>query len=134
MTIEELEAENGRLRAALAKSKDPCPYCSLPAEDMAKCRSGFPGCGRADDMLGCSEFAAMLELHARTEAEGPLKEALTVLARAHTNDDPHLGFHILLGAGPLHQERRAYIEAWRTVRTFLGMSTEPAEGWDGGER
>ena len=128
MTIEQLEAENARLRAALARSKDPCPYCSLPAEEFAKCQSGFPGCARADDMTGCPEFAAMLELYDRQEREKPLKEALTLLARAHTSDDELLGFHILLGAVPLHRERRPYLEAWRTVRDYLGMSTEPAEG------
>lgn len=63
-----LEDENAHIRAALAMSKDPCVYCQLPAEEMAKCRQGFPGCGRADDMAGCPHFAAEMGLHI-TEAE-----------------------------------------------------------------
>jgi uncharacterized protein YukE len=59
--IAELEAENTHLRAALAMSQSPCTYCQLPREEMAKCRSGFPGCARADDMTGCPEFGAALD-------------------------------------------------------------------------
>jgi len=55
------QAENERLRAALANSKDPCIYCSLPADEFAKCKLGFPGCSRADDMAGCPELGARLE-------------------------------------------------------------------------
>lgn len=58
----EATAENMKLRAALANSKDPCAYCSLSKEDWAKCQSGFPGCARADDAMGCPELGAMLEL------------------------------------------------------------------------
>lgn len=43
--------ENDILRALLAWGSDPCIYCGLPAADMGKCQSGFPGCGRADDMM-----------------------------------------------------------------------------------
>lgn len=53
MRIKELRAENERLRAALAHSDQPCAYCSLPADEWNKCVSGFPGCGRADDAMGC---------------------------------------------------------------------------------
>lgn len=35
----------------LAASALPCIYCGLPAADMTKCSHGFPGCGRADDMM-----------------------------------------------------------------------------------
>ena len=56
------ERDNTHLRSALAVSKDPCRYCQLPAEEMAKCRSGFPGCDRADDMMGCPELGASLAL------------------------------------------------------------------------
>lgn len=42
MTNAELIAENTRLRAALAVSKDPCRYCQLPADEIAKCKSGCP--------------------------------------------------------------------------------------------
>lgn len=58
----EARAENTRLRAALAMSDQPCAYCSLPAEEMAKCASGFPGCARADDAMGCPHLGAAIEL------------------------------------------------------------------------
>lgn len=48
--VKDLAAENDRMRALLAYGSDPCVYCGLPKDDMAKCASGFPGCGRADDM------------------------------------------------------------------------------------
>lgn len=84
-----LRDENVRLRAALAVSKDPCLYCQLPADEMAKCKSGFPGCARADDTTGCPEFGsamalAMLEEECKTlrsRIEG-LREALGVIAMA----------------------------------------------------
>ena len=60
--LSEATAENTRLRAALASSKDPCLYCQLPKGEMAKCRSGFPGCARADDLMGCPELGAALEV------------------------------------------------------------------------
>lgn len=43
--------ENSQLRLVLATSNAKCAYCGLPAEEMAKCASGFPGCARGDDML-----------------------------------------------------------------------------------
>ena len=54
-------ASDTRLRAALATSKDPCVYCLLPKEQMAECRAGFPGCSRADDLMGCPELGASLD-------------------------------------------------------------------------
>jgi hypothetical protein len=59
--VAELASENTRLRAALAVSKDPCVYCSLPKAEWEKCAHGFPGCGRADDAVGCPELGAALE-------------------------------------------------------------------------
>lgn len=53
--IERLRAENNKLRYLLAKGSDPCVYCALPAADTGKCRAGFPGCARADDLL-CGEL------------------------------------------------------------------------------
>ena len=49
--IHELEAENTRLRAMLARSDADCAYCGLSKADMSKCSKGFPGCGRADDIV-----------------------------------------------------------------------------------
>lgn len=46
----EYQEENDTLRVLLAKGKGPCVYCQLPAEDIAKCQFGFPGCGRMDDL------------------------------------------------------------------------------------
>jgi hypothetical protein len=55
------EAENTRLRAALAQSDRPCVYCTLPADEWSKCAQGFPGCGRADDAMGCPHLGASIE-------------------------------------------------------------------------
>lgn len=49
--VERLRKENDMLRAKFAMSNEPCLYCNLPANRMNECPSGFPGCGRADDML-----------------------------------------------------------------------------------
>lgn len=45
--------ENHKLRALLAQSNSDCAFCGLPAAEMAKCASGFPGCSRADDITAC---------------------------------------------------------------------------------
>lgn len=47
----QIEKENDFLRKILSKSDADCIYCGLPKKDMAKCVHGFPGCGRADDLL-----------------------------------------------------------------------------------
>lgn len=49
--VAKVERENAAMRQELANSDRPCVYCGLPAEDLAKCAHGFPGCSRADDML-----------------------------------------------------------------------------------
>lgn len=67
-TIEEVEAENTRLRATLAQSPMACAYCLLPADDWEKCRHGFPGCSRSDDAAGCPELGARMELHEMQKA------------------------------------------------------------------
>jgi hypothetical protein len=46
-----LQAENDQLRCLIAKSDMDCIYCGLPKARMAWCASGFPGCGRADDLI-----------------------------------------------------------------------------------
>lgn len=65
--------ENSQLRLVLATSNAKCAYCGLPAEEMAKCASGFPGCARGDDMLSGNtptrqELVAELEA-AKADAE-----------------------------------------------------------------
>lgn len=82
--LAEIEAENTRLRAALANSELPCAYCSLPKDEWNKCESGFPGCARGDDAMGCPELGASMRAEAAeaklaaAEAEAArLRDALT---------------------------------------------------------
>lgn len=77
--IEELETENTRIRAALAQSDQSCVYCSLPRDEWNKCKSGFPGCGRSDDAMGCPELGARLEVEELTRERDELRKALTML-------------------------------------------------------
>ena len=63
-----VQAENVRLRAALAQSDQPCAYCSLPRDEWTKCPVGFPGCARSDDAMGCPELGARLRAE-QLEAE-----------------------------------------------------------------
>lgn len=51
----QLRKENNILRTLAANGNADCPYCGLPAADMAQCKSGFPGCARADDMLAIED-------------------------------------------------------------------------------
>jgi multidrug efflux pump subunit AcrA (membrane-fusion protein) len=76
-----LRAENDRLRAALANSQSPCVYCSLPKEQWAECKSGFPGCGRSDDAMGCPELGASLEADALRAERDRLRDAMQHIAR-----------------------------------------------------
>jgi len=81
--VAELQDENKRLRAALATSPGACVYCQLPRAEWLKCRGGFPGCDRADDVAGCPEFGAMMEL-------GQFQEALkAVLDRIDETRSKH---------------------------------------------
>ena len=73
--VQDLKAENTRLRAALANSQNPCVYCSLPKEQWAACKSGFPGCSRSDDAMGCPELGAMLQLNSANERIAALETA-----------------------------------------------------------
>lgn len=74
--VGELETENTKLRAALANSELPCVYCTLSKEDWSKCKSGFPGCGRADDAMGCPELGSSLRVEAAETAKIELAEHL----------------------------------------------------------
>lgn len=49
--LERLRKENDTLRKFIAESNLDCIYCGLSKADMAKCEHGFPGCGRADDLM-----------------------------------------------------------------------------------
>ena len=48
--LHRLQDENSLLRAMLAWGSDPCIHCSLQSCDMSRCKLGFPGCHRSDDM------------------------------------------------------------------------------------
>jgi hypothetical protein len=76
--LAEANAENTRLRAALANSSGACIYCSLPKDQWVKCRSGFPGCARADDAMGCPELGARMELDDAMERIRRLEEAISL--------------------------------------------------------
>jgi hypothetical protein len=74
----EAEEENNKLRGLLAKGQGDCVYCGLPAEDIAKCKSGFPGCARMDDIVNAPEkendFGTSYPNyppHERNKADGP---------------------------------------------------------------
>lgn len=58
---------------------------------------------------------------------GGLRQALDVLARAHTRDDPVGGFVVEMypRIGVIDIGRQEYIEAWRIVRESLGYATRP---------
>ena len=49
--LSRFKLENDKLRGLLANCDGDCIYCGLPKKDMGKCYLGFPGCGRADDLL-----------------------------------------------------------------------------------
>jgi hypothetical protein len=72
------EAENTRLRAALAQSDRPCVYCTLPADEWSKCAQGFPGCDRADDAMGCPHLGASIERDRLRKALEEAKERLAL--------------------------------------------------------
>lgn len=85
--VPDLLAENTRLRAALAQSKGACVYCSLPAEEWARCQSGFPGCARGDDALGCPELGARMEADGLRARVAELEAALRgMLAHSCVSD------------------------------------------------
>ncbi|MDE2106855.1 MAG: hypothetical protein KGL39_57095 [Patescibacteria group bacterium] len=71
------EAENSCLHTVVAKANIPCVYCGL--DNMALCKSGFPGCAKADDII-CGEDEHMRGLVARLDAtEAARKQAVEAL-------------------------------------------------------
>src|SRR3972149_3352988 len=56
--LTELRKENNTLRGLLGNSAKDCQYCGLPAAEQGRCKSGFPGCSRADDQQLGEYFAA----------------------------------------------------------------------------
>lgn len=63
--FKKLADENNWLRASLANSGGPCPYCALPKAEWSACANGFPGCPRADDAMLCPNVGASLEAEDR---------------------------------------------------------------------
>ena len=59
--LSRFKEENNKLRGLLAKGQGDCVYCGLPAADIAKCPSGFPGCARMDDIVNKEETAVEME-------------------------------------------------------------------------
>jgi hypothetical protein len=59
----------------------------------------------------------------------PLTQALGILARVHTRDDPELGCIVLMGATPppLYDSHADYTEAWRSVRHAINLPSAPPE-------
>lgn len=74
LALAELRVENDRLRALLATSDAPCPYCALPADRMAECASGIPGCARADDMGADGIDSASAPDFERAAADDPIPD------------------------------------------------------------
>lgn len=64
-----LKAENDTLRRLMPALNAPCVYCGLI--DISKCKSGFPGCAQADDlMVGDNEvMKRLLEDNRKLKAE-----------------------------------------------------------------
>ena len=68
--------------------------------------------------------------------EMPLREALHILARVHTNDDDQVGFHVRMGVATVGFEYGSmcahdqYVEAWRVVRKHLNMQVDPQRKTD----
>ncbi len=56
-----------------------------------------------------------------------LDQALDVLIRVHTRDDPKTGFAVETGAAPHHvgMPQSDYVQAWRVVREYNHFRTEP---------
>ena len=54
--LEDQEMEFRKFRGAVARGNGDCVYCGLSKIDMDKCAHGFPGCGRADDMMTDPNF------------------------------------------------------------------------------
>ena len=111
--LQAVQAENVRLRAALAQSDQPCAYCSLPRDEWTKCPVGFPGCARGDDAMGCPELGARLEVE-QLEAE-------IVRLRAAIKSVPE-PINILFD-GPLGPEAGRFVE----VETDAGNSISIGE-------
>jgi len=99
--IEQLRKENDVLRALLPALKAPCVYCGLT--DISKCRSGFPGCAQADDMM-CGDDAVLSRLLHENRAlkkscllwqsSGTPPNNTLVFGRHDEHSPPFVAFHM----------------------------------------
>lgn len=142
--LTEATAENIRLRAALASSKDPCVYCQLPKDEMAKCRSGFPGCGRADDLMGCPELGAALEAdelkRELADANHRIRRLIEERDSARIQADQKWKlreeFEALLGTNEVEvgvekiKKMKAFIDGLEEIGRHTGETAKPE--WHGG--
>lgn len=72
--VSELELEVKKLRCYVAESAADCIYCGLSKARMSECQSGFPGCGRMDDILEGEWLRSeveQMELRARSGEDKP---------------------------------------------------------------
>jgi hypothetical protein len=51
--------------------------------------------------------------------------SIRLLAEIHTHEQPETGFVVLRGAVSEYGQMEAEAEAWRVVREFVGLQTEP---------
>ena len=65
--VTDLCTTNDKLRGILATSSLDCIYCGLPEVDTVKCIHGFPGCGRADDLMVYESNKAHDKLQRKTK-------------------------------------------------------------------
>jgi hypothetical protein len=126
--LEELLKENSRLRVLLAKSNLPCVYCGK--KEMSQCPSGFPGCGRMDDLM--ADPAASNDpsegLQELTADGYPTEWLLNRIRSWHYSEG---GFERLLRYIP---------SVWRYGADYFKVPTHPSEsyivstgGWSGNE-
>jgi len=75
---DEARKENNILRLLVAKAGKSCHYCGLT--NMAECKSGFPGCALADDlMVGEDEFVLLMRKE-RDQLRAELTKANDLIA------------------------------------------------------
>lgn len=107
-----LRAENDTLRALLARSDQPCPYCALPSAEIAKCPSGFPGCGRMDDLIvGDAEKTRVELFNSRVDVDALRAEVARLRATLDSIANHPESEHELIDYGPDRKQR-----IWPTIK------------------
>lgn len=126
-------AENTRLRAALSQSDGACVHCSLPKEQWAACKSGFPGCSRADDAMGCPELGARMELDKALARAAKLDLTLATLCDMVLGEDAKDRSDEALLAGVRRlSDRVAELEQWiKEMDQIAPVNESPDRKWHG---